>query len=214
MAKLKTATRTIHNAGGGRVIGQIPSLKNRTGVAWESLIERDFEYYLEFLLKVGGYVPQPEQTTLPVNEQIRRYTTDFLVRMLCGEWVFVEVKSDKAKGNPKYEALFEAARQHYEQQGHKFLVVYASDLRRGHLMANIRTLYYYARWPSSKRQKSKVMEMAPSVNEKYPLISLIGRVRDVGISAGVIYQLLFEKMLVADLVNESLNPQSMIWREK
>jgi len=36
MAKLKTETRTIHNAGRLKVIGEFHSFKNKATVAWES----------------------------------------------------------------------------------------------------------------------------------------------------------------------------------
>ncbi len=44
MAKLKTATRTIRNAGLRRVIGQLSGHKNGRSAVWESHLERDAFY--------------------------------------------------------------------------------------------------------------------------------------------------------------------------
>jgi len=74
-----TPSRKISNTGSKKNIGFFPSIKNGRPVAFESHIERDFLYLLEYDRNVVNYYEQPFTINYKQNDRQRRYTPDFLV---------------------------------------------------------------------------------------------------------------------------------------
>lgn len=73
--------------------GKFPSIKNERLVSYESQLELAFIYHLELSPKVKTYLEQPLK--------IESYVPDFLVELINGKKVLVEVKyASEVKENP------------------------------------------------------------------------------------------------------------------
>jgi hypothetical protein len=68
--------RKVSNRG-GNTIGHFPSLKMGRMIDYESLIERDLIYLLEFEQDVTWYAEQPLTIPYHYEEKERDYTPDF-----------------------------------------------------------------------------------------------------------------------------------------
>lgn len=70
--------RKITN-GSRKVIGKFPSLKMGKMVWWESQLERDYIFHLEFYRSVISYEEQPLKLRYKLDREVHCYTPDFLV---------------------------------------------------------------------------------------------------------------------------------------
>lgn len=215
MARLKTPTRTITNAGQKRVIGCLPSVKNQAPAPWESQAERDFFYYLEFRRDVLRYKVQPIQVTLVIDGKAHRYTVDVKVVFVDGTIWYVEVKLDKEADDPEWRRLFDAAERYFRRSKTEhgdFAVVRASALREGFFMDNIRLLYRYAKWPAPDGTVKAVLSQLPETDEPTLLGELIEWAAAQQVDLGVIYHLMFTQRITADLISSRIDDETPLWR--
>lgn len=213
MARIKTKTRTLHNRGHRRLIGQFPSRKNRAFSQYESLNERDAHLLLECQPEVVSYEAQPETVRLlmPGSDKPSRYTPDILVHFADGTSTFLEVKSFKVAQDPEWQPLFEAAAAYFATRGQGYRVVTDRDIRQGHLIDNFRLLYRFADWPINDARREALLALLPP-NEPMAVGALRRRAREIGVDIGAIYRLLFDRALGADLVGQRVNDDLLVWR--
>ena len=126
------------------ITGSFPSLKLGRMVAFESTLERDYLYLLDFEPSVTTFEEQPLTITYEHDGKVRRYTPDFLIREADRE-VLVECKPAAKLEHNDNPLKFAAARIYCEERGWSFRVVTDMELRRGYLLENIKRLTYYAR---------------------------------------------------------------------
>jgi len=212
MTTLKTATRSVSNAGVRRVVGAFPSRKNALALAWESLIERDYFYDCEFSLLVRRYVPQPETVTLWIDDKSVTYTSDVRVEHYDDSVLYTEVKPDDVADDPEWAPLFEAAERHYHVRGEHYAVCRESSIRRGKRMDNIRLLYRYAGWPTTPRQVETILKWLPAGGRPVALGDLTAWARYTSQDLGVIYHLMFTQQIGADLEPCLIGPEMPVWR--
>jgi len=212
MAKLKTATRQLSNAGVRKMVGVLPSRKNALGVAWESLIERDYFYDCEFSPAVLRYECQPETVTLWIDGKSVTYTPDARVLHHDDSVLYAEVKQDDVADDPQWAPLFEAAERHYHLRGAHYRVVRQSSLQRGARMDNIRLLYRYADWPGTAAQLQTILDWLPDGGEVIDLGDLTAWVRYTSQDVGAVYRLMFAQQIGADLELGPIGPETPVWR--
>lgn len=212
MAKLKTATRTISNAGVRRVVGLLASRKNKLAIAWESLNERDYFYDCEFSRRVLRYACQPETVTLWIDGKSVTYTFDARVWRDDGSVLNAEVKPDKVADDPEWAPLFEAAGRYFHLRGEAYQVVRESSFRRGERMDNIRLLYRYADWPTTPKRMQTVLDWLPAGGEPVDLGDLTAWARYTSQDLGVIYHLMFHQQIGADLEARLIGAETRVWR--
>lgn len=139
--------RKIVNRGSTtKVIGKFPSLKMGKTVWFESQIERDYIYLLEFDGDVLSYQEQPERVRYTREGRTHTYTPDFLVRRTDGEQL-VEVKPEEQLAREENVALFRSIAPVIREQGREFLVVTDRIIRAQPRLENIKLLWRYARVP-------------------------------------------------------------------
>ena len=195
MAKLKTATRTIHNAGRLKVVGQFHSYKNGVSVSWESQVERDLLYCLEFAQDVASYVPQPETFEFWLDGKKCRYTPDVRVTQTDGEIRFKETKAELPNPESVMALRLNAAQSAIEGKGYALDIVCADEIRRGHFVTNIRLLYRYAQWLLPEEFAEKINRVLPPAG-----LALGALVEAVGAEyTGAIYRLMYDQFISVDM---------------
>lgn len=148
------AVRKVSNRG-GNIIGHYPSLKLGRMVAFESLIERDFVYLLDYEPEVEHFMEQPLTIRYIHEDKPRRYTADFQV--LCNGRIFLfECKPASRVDEPVNQMKFEAARAWCQEQGWVFRIVTDAQLASNWRVANIKLLAQFARYPISPEIQGRV----------------------------------------------------------
>jgi hypothetical protein len=139
--------RKIPRYGAGhKNLGKFASVK--TGrVAWyESLLERDFMYLMDYDRDVSYWHEQPLRIRFSHGGKVHRYTPDLEVHR-GGKKQLIEVKPRHQVDSGKWDVLFRAASSICEEEGYQFLVVTDEIIRMQPRLENIKLLWKYARTP-------------------------------------------------------------------
>jgi hypothetical protein len=136
--------REVIHRGPRRTVGRFASVKMGRMVHWESQLERDLIYQLEFDRRVLVYQEQPLSVKLRVDGRPRKYTPDLLIRR-ADSYDIIEVKPADTAGKPEWQALFGAAREHFAGLGANFCVVTDAEIRVQPRLANIVMLLRHQR---------------------------------------------------------------------
>ena len=147
--------RKVSNRG-GNTIGRLPSLKVERMVSFESLLERDFIYWLEFEPTVSWFSEQPLTISYQHDQRTLRYTPDFQV-IKQNQNFLVECKPAEFVIRAENQRKFEAAQHWCAQHNWHFQVVTEVDLNQGYRLHNIKRLYQFARYPLAPALKSQVL---------------------------------------------------------
>jgi hypothetical protein len=135
--------RKVSNRG-GNVIGQFPSIKMGRMIAFESLLERDFIYLLDYDPAVEWFEEQPLTIEYTSDGQVLRYTPDFHLREGKLD-VLVECKPDKFTDTDENRRKFAAARAWCAQRAWEFRLATELQIRAGFRLQNVKLLTRYAR---------------------------------------------------------------------
>ena len=147
--------RKVSNRG-GNTIGRLPSLKVDRMVSFESLLERDFIYWLEFEPTVSWFSEQPLTISYQHDQRTLRYTPDFQV-IKQNQIFLVECKPAEFVTRAENQRKFEAAQNWCAQHHWHFQVVTEVDLSQGYRLHNIKRLCQFARYPLMSGLKSRVL---------------------------------------------------------
>ena len=140
---------------GRNVIGRFPSLKMGRMIAFESLLERDFIYLLDYDQQVERFEEQPLTIEYGFDDQQRHYTPDFYV-MLAGHSVLVECKPEHFVNTDENQRKFVVAHDWCIQRGWEFRVVTDQQVRGGFRLQNIKQLTQYARLTLAAEARSRI----------------------------------------------------------
>jgi len=126
--------------------GAITSIKNNNYVDFESSLERDYIYLLEFDLSVMKYYEQPFKISYFNKNKSSYYVPDFFVENWDGSKYLVEIKykSDLELNKLKLETKFKWAHEFCLANGFNFKILTEDDIRTYHL-DNVRFLLGYKR---------------------------------------------------------------------
>lgn len=128
-----------------RVTGKYPSFKTGKTHRWESFIELDAFHRLDADTAVIDYAEQPARIRYPDQDgKIRVHYPDLLI-YFPGYKEFVEVKSDLDATSEEIRKRTELLRVLLANEGFGYRVWTQSEIRRKHLIRNIRHLLRYGR---------------------------------------------------------------------
>lgn len=159
--------RKIVNTRSRKNIGFFPSKKNERQVAYESLIERDYIYLLEYDRDVINYKEQPLEITYRNNNRLSRCYPDFEVQRKDRKQL-VEVKPYakyiKILHDETIINKFNAVALYCDANGYSdFKIVTDKDIRTGNLLKNIRLLFSYSNTIVPKDIKNTIInDLIPS----------------------------------------------------
>jgi len=137
------AVRKVSNRG-KNIIGKFPSIKMGRMIAFESLIERDFLYLIDYAKEVEWFEEQPLTIKYQYEGETRHYTPDFHL-IEKGREVLIECKPEKFVLSVENQRKAIAARAWCACRGWEYRVVSDREIRKGARLTNIRLLTRYAR---------------------------------------------------------------------
>ena len=119
--------------------GKFPSTKMETSIDFESLLELDFIYLLEFDKYVTAYECQPLTIEYKQDGKLLHYTPDFSAVRKGENWLF-ECKPERFVNKPTNQRKYHAAQQWGRENGWHFQVMTDLTIRAGVLLRNVKYL--------------------------------------------------------------------------
>lgn len=193
------AVRTVSNRG-GNVIGRFPSLKMECMVQFESLVELDYLYLLDYEQDVERFEEQPLTIEYQYGGKTLHYTPDFHVVRSRENWL-IECKPDQFVDTDENQRRCSAATAWCNEQGWKFAVATADQIRAGYRLQNVKFLTRYARHKVDPIARSRIF--ATMLGAKSPILitNLAKQAQPLDLSVGLaaIFHLTFHHELEMDL---------------
>lgn len=154
--------RRVSNRG-GNIIGKFPSLKLGRMVAFESTLERDFLYLLDYEQDVTWFAEQPITLEYSHEGRTLHYTPDFHA-LRANRNQLVECKPADLVDTDENRRKFTAARRWCAERDWTFHVVTDRQLRAGCYLKNIKLFTYYARQAVRPEDKARVFAALESAD--------------------------------------------------
>jgi hypothetical protein len=191
--------RKITNKGFKRVIGKFPSLKMGRLICWESQIERDYIYLLEFDPSVVFYAEQPLRISYYLDDKERHYTPDFLVKR-SDKNLIVEVKQEDEAQKEENQCLFRIASAICAHDNYEFVLVTDTMIRVQPRLDNIKLLTRYQRIPIHDPQYQIICYELFSKSSEVCLSEITQFFASRNIGKQVVFSLLYWGILAVDLM--------------
>ena len=130
------------------IVGRFPSAKMDRMIRFNSSIERDLIYWLDFSSPVISFQEQPFPIIYHKEGRSRdyRYTPDFFVETRGGQMFVIECKPQSKINTERNQLLCEVAQQWCAENSMTFVVVTDRFLRDGVWLANVKELALYAQY--------------------------------------------------------------------
>lgn len=201
------------------VTGQICSIKNNEKVEFESSLERDFIYLLEFNIEVKRYYEQPLKIHY-LDENIEKYyIPDFYVEYWDGTNELVEIKYVQELEEKHSELLtkFNAA-ESFCKENNLVFKIYNENIIRTPLGWNAKFLNYY-RYPKfnlNLDEATMIRNRLKELIESTPAIIIRDMANDESKQAELLFLLWY---LIANYsinfeTDKQLSMNSLIWIKK
>lgn len=199
--------RTPKNSGTLKNIGKFPSIKNKSTVWFESHLERDFIYLIEFDKDVIKYQEQPFKIRYYLNEKKLIYTPDFFIERKNKKQV-VEVKPQSKTEKEEFIYFSEHMSNHLAADGYEYVVVTDLSIRLQPRLSNIKLLWRYARMQITAKHEILLHELF-SCSANFTFSEIYSFLQQCKEQKELIYALLFHGYLLTD-VEKSITPDSVL----
>jgi hypothetical protein len=203
--------RRVKNRG-GNVIGTFPSLKMREQIPYESTIERDLLFFLEFDARVVRYQAQPFAITgSSADGAPHTYIPDFLVIRTDSKEI-VECKPTAHLNDAHTQQQLALGQSWADANQYHFVVITDTDLRSGYRLANLKLLWRYSQLCVPSPITSRCWSILTGQPDGLTLEALAAALSDTPSSFELLpylYRLLFDHILHTDLT-QPLTPRTCV----
>jgi hypothetical protein len=143
------SVRKINNIRSKKNTGSFPSKKMKSNIEYESLLERDYFYWLEYDRQVKRYLSQPITIEYKdTNKKKRRYTPDCYFETVDGKKYLVEVKPrqklDKILSDESQRIKYDAAYTYCINNNMKLIIVTDKEINKGNILKNIKYIHGFS----------------------------------------------------------------------
>ncbi|KAA3662710.1 MAG: hypothetical protein DWQ04_12670 [Chloroflexi bacterium] len=159
--------RNVSNRGRRNIIGYFPSLKMCRMVQFESTLERDLIYLLDFDPQVAEFEEQPLKIAYQYEGKGKGYTPDFQAMFTSGQIALLECKPHRFVKKEENQHKFSMAQGWCTARGWRFHVITDKQLRTGYRVQNVKLLTQHARHEVGVEIKGSIF--ACLANAKRPL---------------------------------------------
>jgi hypothetical protein len=148
----------------GSFTGKFPSLKMNRMIHFESGVEKDFIYLLEFDERTTSYEEQPLRIEYRIGNKVHTYTPDFQATVGTETWIY-ECKPEKYVTKSVNQLKFGIAQKWCEEQNWGFQIITPEMMRAGCRLRNIKYLTGFSRFSVRPELIAKIyafLHTAPS----------------------------------------------------
>jgi hypothetical protein len=204
-----TPIRKITNTRSRKNTGFFPSQKNERPVAFESLLERDYIYILEFDSDVLSYEEQPLTIKYYFNNKMYKYTPDFLVRRKNKNQL-VEIKPhsklQKILDDDFMVKKYNAAAQFCKANGYsEFKIITDEEIRSGNILENVKFLFSYSKLDIPASEKMKIRN-ALILNGSQQIFQLLSEICEDERNISKYYSYILSMLYKQEIKTDFLNP--------
>jgi len=181
-------------------------------IAFESLIERDYLYLLDYAPEVKWFEEQPLTIPYAYDKRLHHYTPDFHL-IEAGQDVLVECKPEVFVVTEENQQKFRIAHTWCAERGWKFRVVTDRQLRSGFRLQNIQLLTRYARYSISPTTEGALYARLHATGSAVSMKELSNGVPDTEVQTVIatILCLAFHQELVLSLDNEPISGDTYVY---
>lgn len=195
--------------GGKRVIGTFASKKMQRGIDWESKLEHDAVYHIEYDPDVVTYEEQPFKWKYLDRGKPRVYIPDFkLVRSSSVFPYIIEVKEEEALLDPHVSTRLKLLQESFSRKRMNFQVWTERTIRVHPLLDNLKFFHRYAWTQLTLRHELLLIELFENHRE-ISASEVEGGLLTIGAGRDVLWALLASGILDMDR-NCMLNGDSPI----
>lgn len=207
------SVRKVHS-NGRTVVGYINSKKSEQEVQFESLLEKEFLFILQFDSNVISIQDQPVRIPFTLRGEERTYVPDFLVKYKDGKTVLFEVKyeMDLQTNSRKYAARFKAGKIFASSQGFLFRVITDKQIRTQY-KENLKYLLLFRNSSAELEHQHTILNLLREYKQLsfLQLIDLIGDCSETQRALiRPFWTLLWNQVITADMF-APLTMQSKVW---
>ena len=148
--------RTPSNRYDRNVVGKFPSLKLRRMVCYESRLEREQIYLMEYDPEVVYYEEQPLLIEYLWEGSRFKYYPDFKVVTAGGQQLLLECKAAEFVNTDKNRRKIAAGRRWCARRGWEFRLITERETRAGFRLENVMFLWQFARYNISLDTKVRI----------------------------------------------------------
>jgi hypothetical protein len=180
--------RNVTNRG-GNVIGRFPSLKMQRMIAFESLLERDLIYLLDYDANVTWFEEQPLTIEYPYEGKTLHYTPDFHL-IEHDQHVLVECKPDHFVATADNQRKFAGAQAWCLACDWQFRIVTDAEVRAGYRLHNVKLLTAYARQrldPGLRCQLYALLQSLPAATPIQDLARALRPTNPAAVMAAILH---------------------------
>lgn len=188
--------RKITNHGREIVTGGFASKKNKTIVKWESQLERDFLYHLEFDDTVLSYRSQALKLSFHHDGKMRYHYPDIEVTRNDHRIDYYEVKPFDKTDTEEFQNKSKAITTRLAQLGYRYYVVTDRDIRVEPRLSNLKILHRYIDVDINQQIETTILEILEKNMYLYELNHLIG---NNGLYLSVCYALMAKGKIKFDI---------------
>ena len=202
--------RQVSNRG-GNVIGKFPSIKMGRMIAFESLLERDFVYLLDYDPAVEWFEEQPLIIEYMSDDKVLSYTPDF--HLIEGKHnVLVECKPDRFVDTEENRPKFAAARAWCAHQGWEFRIVTDQQVRTGFRLQNVKLLTRYARQVVGPVMQGRIFVLLHDAKTQLTISGLAGEIAPDDLARGTasILHLAFHHEICLSLDEAPISQETLV----
>jgi len=209
-----TPVRTPSNHS-NTLTGKFPSLKMGRMISYESTVERDFIYLLEYEKHVSEFEEQPVIIEYPYQGKKCHYTPDFYATIKTKGWVF-ECKPERFINTAENERKFEAADYWCSQQGWNFSVITSENIRAGSYLKNINYLWYFSKLDVCPELQTKIATVLWIETEPLSIAKVVEKVHgfDHAQIIPAIYKMAFFHEVNISIGEELITPDTCLQLNK
>lgn len=185
-----------------RVVGTFPSEKLGTWVKYDSPLEREFIYFLEYYLVVLKYKTQPFVVSVQLKDgKAHKYTPDFWLEFVDGTKAIVEIEFAAFLNTENTTQQIEIGTRWAKENDHEFMLITDQDIRKGSQLNNLEILYRYRRLGIPQEVISKCLTYISSMRYGAALWCLADHLNpsDPARAKPWIWALMFQHVLEANL---------------
>lgn len=198
---------------GGGLRGYFSSNKMNTQIAFESLLECNFCFYLEFLKDVKYFEEQPLKIPYTYMGKNKNYYPDFKIILSNGDHWLVECKFSGRINDEKNQIKFDIGNQWCENNNYHYAIITEKEIQQNPLLNNLILLDSKKNFIIANDFDKKIIDLLNVNSTKFLTINALCfefNKEERTTIRSILLRLLFEERIISELHEKAINGESIL----